>query len=363
MNVGAQNWLAPFIVSLTAAIILLIRELRFRRKAKRQAASDAGKILSQKKALLEEMIPKTKDSDSKQALIAQLDEVNAALLGLHTKRLRHALEDAGLPPEEMLIADGRRQLQSQQVTYLRKITKEVEALSPFVIPIWGLLILGNTYYYMQQYQDAKKSYDKILELNPDYPEALNNRGRLYNTLGKSDEALADYNRALALRSDDPTILANRGAIYHDLKKYEEALADYNRSLQIRPDDAQTINNRGATYAGMGKRKEALADYNRSLELYEHPHTFYNRGVTYKYLKQYADALDDFNRSLELKPDDPDTFYELACLFSLWGKTNDALAYLEKAIRKDKKYREKAKRDKDFDNIRDAPRFKKLIESD
>ena len=38
----------------------------------------------------------------------------------------------------------------------------------------------------------------------------------------------------------------------------------------------------------------------------------------------------------------------------------ALTYLEKAIGKDKKYKEMAKRDKDFDNIKNDSRFKKLI---
>ena len=38
-------------------------------------------------------------------------------------------------------------------------------------------------------------------------------------------------------------------------------------------------------------------------------------------------------------------------------------YLEKAIDKDNKYREMAETDKDFDNIREDHRFKKLIEED
>jgi tetratricopeptide (TPR) repeat protein len=67
--------------------------------------------------------------------------------------------------------------------------------------------------------------------------------------------------------------------------------------------------------------------------------------------------------LELKPDHANTFYNLACFFSRRGKTDDALAYLEKAIEGDKKYREMAKTDEDFDNIRDDPRFEKLIGED
>ncbi|MFC1950498.1 hypothetical protein ACFLWD_02410 [Chloroflexota bacterium] len=49
-------------------------------------------------------------------------------------------------------------------------------------------------------------------------------------------------------------------------------------------------------------------------------------------------------------------------FSLQEKSEDTLTNLEKTIDKDEKYREMAKTDKNFDNIRDDPRFKKLIET-
>jgi len=41
--------------------------------------------------------------------------------------------------------------------------------------------------------------------------------------------------------------------------------------------------------------------------------------------------------------------------------DDAIYHLEKAIGLDPVYRQKAKADTDFDNIRDEARFKKLIE--
>ena len=108
----------------------------------------------------------------------------------------------------------------------------------------------------------------------------------------------------------------------------------------------------------------LADYNHSLALEpDTPEVLNNRGLAYTTLKRYGEALADFQRVLELKPDDPHKLYNLAWLFSLWGKTGEALDYLEKTIDGDNKYREMAKTDKDFDNIRDVPRFKKLIESD
>jgi tetratricopeptide (TPR) repeat protein len=345
------------------AIGWISRELWRRRQAKRQAASDAGKILSDKKKLLEDMISKTSDTSAKQKLRAQLDQVNAALLGLYGKRLRQTLEDAGLPTEEALIANGRRQLQPKQVADLRGLIEVVKTLPPLP-STEDLLALGSAYYYMQQYEEAKNIYDKILSLNPSDPTILHSRGVTYGQLGKYDEALADFNRSLELRPDALGTLINRGNAYTELARYDEAFADLNRSLELDPDNPAAFNNRGNAYFRLERYDEALADFNRSLELRpDDADTLSNRGKTYARLGRYDEALADFNRSLELKPDNPDTIYDLACVFSLEGKTDDAVAYLEKAISKDKKYREDAKTDKDFDNIREDPRFKKLIESE
>jgi len=355
------GWL-PLGAFILTAIGWISREIWQWRKAKRLATEDAVTTLNQKKALIDDMISKAHDSSNKVNLTTQLDEVNAALAGLYGKRLRQTLKDAGLPTEEELIANGRTQLQPQEINRLEQVVAEIEALPPS-LSIEVLRVLGNAYYYMEQYQDAKNIFNQLLKLNPDDVAILFNRGNAYANLGEYKEALADFNRYLELKPDNPAALSNRGGVYKKLEMYKEALADFNRSLKIKPDDAIALTNRGGVNVDLEKYAEALVDLNRALELTPDKYiAVHNRGILYIKLGEYNKALDDLNRSLELRPDEPDTFYNLACLYSLWKKTEDAIAYLEKAIIKDRKYREMAKTDKDFDNIRDDPRFKILIES-
>jgi len=363
MDFDIQDVVVPLVAFLIPAIGLLIREIHYRRKAKRQAADDSSKVLKERKILLEEMIAKAEEPNDKNNLVAQRDEVNAALLGLYGERLRHTLKEAGLPTEEALIADGQSRLKPQQVNSLKKILAEVKSLPAFP-PTKDFLVLGDAYYYTEQYQDAKNVYDKILNLNPDDPHILHNRGKIYASMGKHIEALADLNRSLELRPDDPYTLNSRGATYHNLKKYKEALADYNRALELKPNEALTLSNRGATYKRLEEFDKALADLNLSLKLRP---DFYpaliNEGSIYERLKNYDEAISHYNHALEVEPDDPPILYDLARLFSIQGKTTDALDFLKRVIDKDKRFCEVAKTNRDFDNIRDDPRFKKLIESD
>jgi tetratricopeptide (TPR) repeat protein len=220
---------------------------------------------------------------------------------------------------------------------------------------------GTTYYKLGDYEEALADYNRSLELRPDNAATFYSRGSVYDELGRHEEALADYNRSLECRPNHPDTLCNRGTAYDELGMYEEALADYNKSLELRPDHATTLCNRGTIYARLGRHEEALADYNKSLELRpDYPTTLYDRGITYARLGRHEEALADCIRSLELKPDDPAILYNLACLFALRRNTKDAVAYLEEAIEKNEKYRQMAKTDEDFDNIREDVRFKKLV---
>ncbi len=186
--------------------------------------------------------------------------------------------------------------------------------------------------------------------------------QLDKRLRSLEEKLEDL-RGLGFATDADTA-SSRAYYFYNRGEYEEALASLNWLAELRPDDPDTFSNRGLAYYKLGRHEESLADYNRSLELRpDYPATLTNRGIAYGEMGKHKEALANLNRSLELRPDHPGTLYNLACLFSLWGKTGNALPYLEKAIGGDEKYREKAKTDEDFNNIREDARFKKLIESD
>jgi len=308
MNIDNLVLLASLVGFLGIIIGWLIRVLRYRREVKAQASE----TLKTTKVLLEQMISKTEDATTRQKLSAQLEETNSALLALYSTRLRRALKEASLPPEEAGIID----------------------------------------------------YNRFLHLRSDDPVILMNRGITYRHLGRYGKALADFNRSLNLRLDDPVILMNRGITYRHLGRYEEALADFNRSLNLRLNDPVILMNRGITYRHLGRYEEALADFNHSLNLrLDDPDTLYNRGITYTHLAKYDAAVADFNRCLHLRPDYPIPLYNLASLYLVRGETDEALIYLKEAISADKRYRDMARTSKAFDSIRGDPRFKKLIEPD
>jgi hypothetical protein len=68
------------------------------------------------------------------------------------------------------------------------------------------------------------------------------------------------------------------------------------------------------------------------------------------------GIEVFEETLERYPGNPNVLYNLACFESLAGRKEQALDHLAQAVEQDAPMREWAQTDRDFDAIRDDPRF-------
>jgi predicted O-linked N-acetylglucosamine transferase (SPINDLY family) len=117
---------------------------------------------------------------------------------------------------------------------------------------------------MKRFDEAVTTYDRALEIRPDYAQAFFNRGNALRELRRLDEAIASYDRALAIKPDYPQALYNRGNILRDLKRLPESIDSYNRALALKPDHAEALVNRGVSFKELKRYEEAIASYDRAL---------------------------------------------------------------------------------------------------
>jgi sugar lactone lactonase YvrE len=76
-------------------------------------------------------------------------------------------------------------------------------------------------------------------------------------------------------------------------------------------------------------------------------------------KDYAAAIDNFKKAAEIIPDHPTLYYNLACMYALAGRKDDALSSLRKIA--EMGVIMPAEKDADLDAIKDSPEFKLIIE--
>jgi TPR repeat len=96
------------------------------------------------------------------------------------------------------------------------------------------------------------SYDRAIEIKPDYADAYSNRGIALKDLKRFEEALASYDRAIEIQPDYAEAYSNRGVALQELKRVEEAVASYDRAIAIQPDYASAYWNKSLALLLVGQ---------------------------------------------------------------------------------------------------------------
>ena len=116
--------------------------------------------------------------------------------------------------------------------------------------------------------EARRAYERALELAPDHPEAHLNLGRLLHEEGSLAAAEAHYRSALAVLPESATAAFNLGVVLEDLGKNEPAIEAYRQAVTSDPGFADAHYNLSRLYESRGERSAALRHL-RSFRLFSH----------------------------------------------------------------------------------------------
>jgi tetratricopeptide (TPR) repeat protein len=157
---------------------------------------------------------------------------------------------------------------------------------------------------LKRHEEALANYDRALAIQPDFAQALSNRGNVLFELKRHEEALANYDRALAIQPDFAQTLSNRGNVLFELKRHEEALASYDRALAIRPDFAEAHHGRGTVLSTfeLKRYEEALASYDQALAIWpDFAEAHHGRGTVLRTFGRIEEARHFLGKAFELAP--------------------------------------------------------------
>jgi tetratricopeptide (TPR) repeat protein len=95
--------------------------------------------------------------------------------------------------------------------------------------------LGVVYMNMNDYSDARKIYEMLLEIDPDDDLAHSSLANALHKLGEDEAALAHHRRAVELDPDYAPHHYNYANTLYDLGRREEALEEYRKAYTLDPD--------------------------------------------------------------------------------------------------------------------------------
>ncbi|TCU15798.1 TPR end-of-group domain-containing protein [Rhizobium sullae] len=210
---------------------------------------------------------------------------------------------------------------------------------------------------------------RALEIDPDLAEAHASRGLALHQNGEDDKAMAAFERALAL---DPNLYE---ANFHYARfffmrgNFAEAVQYFTRAAEIRPDDYVSPIHLMSAYLSLGRTLDkenwarlGLQRAERALNLNPENSGPAHRGaLALAHLGDAARACDWAARAIAIDPDDIVAQYNLACVHAVLGNVDKAIDILEQLLPRSSVYHIKwFTHDSDLDNLRDDPRFRKLL---
>ena len=218
-------------------------------------------------------------------------------------------------------------------------------------------VQGETLIGKNLFNQAINDFSMALEIDPNYVEALINRGSTYAIMGMSDNALMDFTHALEFEKTNAEIYNKRGEIYLQNGMYDKAIKDFTSALILNPMFGAAYLNRGRAYSDKGMSDEAMMDYNQAIRT-DFEHSSYNisnqaepvffideektgseeESARFNQLGQadlenekYEEALEKFTQAIHLSPNNAEGYINRATAYIKLLQPDKAMADFSKAV--------------------------------
>jgi len=174
--------------------------------------------------------------------------------------------------------------------------------------------------------EAESLYRQIIKINPQYKRAHNDLGIILEDMERKDEAEEAYRKEIEFNEEDPHAYSNLMKLLRSQGKNAEALEIGEKALKRKATTFETFISLVGIHKALGNTSEANT-------------------CAAEARKQLA----------------PDAWYHLASIACLSGNQEAAIVNIKRAAEEDPEFDPPyAKKDPDFESIRDDPRFKEIV---
>jgi len=221
---------------------------------------------------------------------------------------------------------------------------------------------GRSLFHKKEYDAALPCFKKAVEIDPENWLAWDNQGRTLFNLQRFEEATICFDKVLKDQPNNIDVIRLYAVALSRLGLEEKAAEFWDMALRIKPQDIEALFNKAWLLAAARELDDALIIFEKVIQ--QEPkigEAWAGKGYCLLELGRLEEAIQIFDKSLEINPQDHNAWYNKACALSRLERVDESLEALKKAISIDKDMVQRARRDKDFENIKENPIFKKLTE--
>jgi protein O-GlcNAc transferase len=199
----------------------------------------------------------------------------------------------------------------------------------------ALHLLGVIAYQRKKYEEAEDLIRRAINLNKRTPEFRNNLGNVYLAQKKFDKAEECYRAAVKQNPRYVDARNNLGNALREKGRFQESIDSFQRALQVDPSRADIHNNLGMVLEGAGRSEEAAACYREAIRVKpDFCDAYTNLGVAYKSLGRFQEAIESCSHALRINPSYARALLNMGNAYSESGEIEKGAEYFLDALRYD-----------------------------
>lgn len=223
------------------------------------------------------------------------------------------------------------------------------------------LELGSAYACLGNLDKAQENFIRSIRLDPGNTRAHYNLGVTYSRKGEMEKAIQSLLSALRISQGDVDSHCALGVIFVNQGRLDDAIHHFRKALDAAPGSGAARRYLESALRLKEKRSAAGAvPIGKDIEGIHDPKTLYELAVSYSLRGENGKALKVLNRLRVIRPDDPDVYYNIACIHAKEGRTDEAIVFLQESISKGFSKWDLIKTDSDLANLRKTDSYKKLM---
>ncbi|MGB9687667.1 tetratricopeptide repeat protein [Thermogutta sp.] len=153
-----------------------------------------------------------------------------------------------------------------------------------------------------QTENAEQYYQKALQLDPKYLDALLGLGRMKDRQGELEDALSYYSKAVKAYPDSAPAWNHLGLCYARLGRSRDAINAFEKAVNLAPREPRYRHNLATVLVQIGDLSGAMRHLSA---VHDEATACYNLGYLLAKKGDNVAALRYFNRALTLRPNFPD----------------------------------------------------------
>lgn len=196
----------------------------------------------------------------------------------------------------------------------------------------ALNLHGAVKFHNHEYTAAIELIEHAIRINPETPFYYNNCAMAYDAVGNYDKAIAYYEKALSLRKHYVVARNNLANTLAKAGQIELAMQHYNNILLWNSSNAEACLGLGNMWLSLGARIKAVKSYKRALaNRREFPEAYNGLGAAY-YQQGKLDLAEHYIlRALKIRETFPEAYLNLATVCEERNDMAQAVEYYRKAL--------------------------------